>query len=76
MFGFLLQWPTLVTLIVFPILVTVYVRLARREEGEVRAEVGPQWDIYAARTPAFIPHRWGVRETGRRHRAGPATKFP
>ena len=58
MFGFLLQWPTLVTLAMFPILVTVYVRLARREEGEVRAEFGPKWDAYAARTPAFVPHRW------------------
>ena len=56
MFGFLLQWPTLVTLAMFPILVTVYARLARREEGEVRAEFGPDWDAYAARVPAFLPH--------------------
>jgi protein-S-isoprenylcysteine O-methyltransferase Ste14 len=55
MFGFLLQWPTLVTLVMFPILVTVYVRLARREEQEVRAEFGQTWDSYAARTPGFIP---------------------
>src|SRR3972149_5432180 len=32
MFGFLLQWPTILTLGMFPILVWVYVRLARREE--------------------------------------------
>jgi protein-S-isoprenylcysteine O-methyltransferase Ste14 len=55
MFGFLLQWPTLVTLVMFPILVVVYVRLARREEREVRAEFGEAWDRYAAETPAFIP---------------------
>lgn len=55
MFGFLLQWPTLVTVIMFPILVTVYVRLARREERDVRVEFGEAWDNYAARTPAFIP---------------------
>jgi Cu+-exporting ATPase len=55
MFGFLLQWPTLVTLAMFPILVVTYVRLARREEGEVRAEFGAAWDAYAAETPAFIP---------------------
>ncbi len=55
MFGFLLQWPTLITLIMFPILVAVYVRMARREESEVRAQFGPKWDEYAARTPAFIP---------------------
>ena len=34
MFGFLLQWPTILTLVMFPILVTMYVRLARREERE------------------------------------------
>jgi len=38
MLGFLLQWPTLVTLIMFPILVTMYVRLVRREEREVFSE--------------------------------------
>ena len=56
MFGFLLQWPTLPTLVMFPILVVVYVRLARREEREVRADFGEAWDRYAARTPGFIPH--------------------
>ena len=55
MFGFLLQWPTLVTLVMFPILVIVYVRLAHREEREVRQELGAVWAEYAARTPRFIP---------------------
>ena len=55
MFGFLLQWPTLPTLVMFPILVTVYVKLAHREEDDVRRELGPVWDEYAARTPGFIP---------------------
>lgn len=30
----------------------------RREEREVRVGVGPAWDEYAARTPAFLPHLW------------------
>jgi protein-S-isoprenylcysteine O-methyltransferase Ste14 len=55
MFGFLLQWPTLVTLVMFPILMTVYVRLAHREEREARARFGQAWDAYAATTPAFLP---------------------
>ncbi len=55
MFGFLLQWPTLVTLVMFPVLVTVYVKLARREERDVHAELGEVWETYAAQTPAFIP---------------------
>jgi len=57
MFGFLLQWPTVVTLVMFPILVITYMRLARREEADVRATFGAGWDAYANRTPRFIPHR-------------------
>src|SRR5512134_1545755 len=58
MFGFLLQWPTLITLVMFPILTITYVRLARREEAEVRAAFGSTWDDYARRTPRFIPDLW------------------
>jgi protein-S-isoprenylcysteine O-methyltransferase Ste14 len=56
MLGFLLQWPTLVTLMMFPILVTMYVKLAAREEREVVAEFGEQYRRYIDSTPAFIPH--------------------
>lgn len=55
MLGFLLQWPTLLTLFMFPILVTMYVRLARREEQEALAEFGEAYARYAAVTPAFFP---------------------
>ena len=55
MVGFLLQWPTLPTLVMFPILVVVYRRLAIREEREVRQHFGEEWDRYAAHTPRFIP---------------------
>lgn len=55
MFGFLLQWPTILTLLMFPVLVSMYVRLARREEQEVAKELGEQYARYAARTPAFFP---------------------
>jgi protein-S-isoprenylcysteine O-methyltransferase Ste14 len=53
--GFLFQWPTVLTLVMFPILVAMYVRLARREEREVRAEFGEAYARYAATTPEFIP---------------------
>ncbi|MDN0076713.1 isoprenylcysteine carboxylmethyltransferase family protein [Crenobacter sp. SG2303] len=56
MFGFLLQWPTLITLIMFPILVAVYARLAKREEAEIEARFGEAYRSYRKRTPAFIPH--------------------
>jgi protein-S-isoprenylcysteine O-methyltransferase Ste14 len=55
MIGFLLQWPTLPTLAIFPILVFVYRRLANAEEREIRARFGEAWDAYASRTPRFIP---------------------
>lgn len=55
MFGFLLQWPTLVTVVMFPILVTMYVLLAKREEAEAERAFGGAWRAYAARTPRFIP---------------------
>lgn len=60
MLGFLLQWPTLLTLAMFPVLVVMYVKLAAREEMEARATFGAQWDRYAAATPRFVP-RFGRR---------------
>ena len=57
MIGFLIQWPTIITLIMFPILVWMYVRLARREERESLAEFGEEYAAYEAKTPAFLPRR-------------------
>jgi protein-S-isoprenylcysteine O-methyltransferase Ste14 len=56
MFGFLLQWPTLLTLVMFPILLTMYVQLARREEREALAGFGEAYTRYMAAVPAFLPH--------------------
>lgn len=55
MFGFLVQWPTILTLAMFPALTYMYVRLARREEREVGREFGETYRRYAARVPAFLP---------------------
>ena len=57
MTGFLLQWPTLLTLAMFPVLVVMYVRLARAEERESIARFGDEYRRYMARVPAFFP-RW------------------
>ena len=57
MAGFLLQWPTIPTLLMFPVLLLVYRRLAIREESEVRARFARTWDDYAAHTPRFMPRR-------------------
>jgi protein-S-isoprenylcysteine O-methyltransferase Ste14 len=55
MLGFLLQWPTILTVVMFPILVFMYVKLARTEEREARSQFGAEYDTYAARVPAFFP---------------------
>jgi len=55
MVGFLFQWPTLLTLAMFPVLVWMYVRLARSEEAEVRRELGEAYERYAELVPAFVP---------------------
>ena len=60
MAGFLFQWPTLITLVMFPVLVFMYVRLARREEQDARAEFGEAYSHYEANTPAFFP-KFGVK---------------
>jgi methanethiol S-methyltransferase len=64
MFGFLLQWPTLVTLVMFPILLFMYMRLARAEEREVKAEFGDDYVRYAAKTPAFFPRFSSAKTIG------------
>ena len=56
MFGFLLQWPTLLTLLMFSVLVWMYVRLARQEEREALSVFGEAYARYAARTPAWFPN--------------------
>jgi protein-S-isoprenylcysteine O-methyltransferase Ste14 len=63
MFGFLLQWPTLLTLAMFPVLVVMYVRLARAEEREALAEFGAEYEEYMREVPAFVPRLAAV--TGR-----------
>jgi protein-S-isoprenylcysteine O-methyltransferase Ste14 len=61
MLGFLLQWPTLLTVLMLPVLVYMYVRLARREERDALARFGKQYEEYMVRVPAFFP-KFGSRE--------------
>ena len=55
MFGFLLMWPTLLTLAMFPVLVRMYARLAKSEEAEALAGFGEAYERYKRDTPAFFP---------------------
>lgn len=61
MAGFLLQWPTLVTLVMFPVLVAMYVHLAHREEQDSIAAFGDAYRQYMKNVPAFVP-RLGRRQ--------------
>ena len=60
MFGFLLQWPTILTLAMFPVLTVMYVKLARTEERVAIEEFGDQYRRYMADVPGFIPWRGGL----------------
>ena len=53
--AFNIQWPTLLTLAMAPVLIVMYVRQARREDGELSARFGSEYLRYAERVPAFIP---------------------
>jgi protein-S-isoprenylcysteine O-methyltransferase Ste14 len=54
--GWLLHWPTITTLVLWPILMGAYVWLARREEQDIEARFGDAYRHYASRTPRFFPH--------------------
>lgn len=71
--GFLLQWPTLLTLAMFPILVFMYWRLAKTEERDSLAAFGDSYAAYMRTTPAFIP-RLGAGRSARKPLASPTTK--
>ena len=55
--AFNIQWPTLPTLVMAPLLILAYVGLARREDRELSARFGEAFRTYAARTRAFLPSR-------------------
>lgn len=53
--GFLIQWPTVLTLIMAPILLFMYRQLARREEKQMIEQFGEAYERYRVRVNAFIP---------------------
>lgn len=72
MAGFLLQWPTLLTLLMFPVLVIVYLRLARKEERMMEAEFGEAYAAYRREVPGFVPRSGpGRAGTGQKLQEGP-----
>lgn len=57
LFAFLIMWPTILTILMFPVLVYMYLRLATKEEEKALIEFGELYLAYIRNTPAFWPFR-------------------
>jgi protein-S-isoprenylcysteine O-methyltransferase Ste14 len=53
--GWIIHWPSLVTLVLWPVLAGAYVWLAGQEEKQAVEEFGAAYLEYASRTKRFIP---------------------
>ena len=62
-FGFLVQWPTLITLLMSPVLIWRYIRLARLEEMEMRKQFGISYIRYQEHTPGFFPSVFIIKKS-------------
>ena len=67
MLGFLFQWPTVLTVLMFPVLVVMYWRLALREEREAEELFGGSYQKYAKRVPRFVPRLGGPKSHSDHH---------
>ncbi len=54
-FGMMAEWATLPLLILYPVIVYMYVRLAKREEKDMLVEFGDEYREYMKETKMFIP---------------------
>lgn len=61
LFGQLIHWPTLPTLVLFPFIVWLYYRLARKEEMTMLEKFGKEYERYMKQAPMFFPtsSNWG-----------------
>jgi len=57
LFGQLVHWPTLPTLLLFPFIVWLYYRLARKEEQDLLRKFGREYEVYMQQVPMFFPTR-------------------
>jgi protein-S-isoprenylcysteine O-methyltransferase Ste14 len=64
MIGMLIQWPTIITALMFPVLIYVYYRLSKREESEMLVQFGDEYRRYMEQAPMFIP-RWGGKHNAK-----------
>jgi protein-S-isoprenylcysteine O-methyltransferase Ste14 len=64
------HWPTIFSVILFPIIVIAYTMLAYKEERQMLERFGEQYRIYRERVPAFLPIRGGWRKLIERSQMG------
>jgi protein-S-isoprenylcysteine O-methyltransferase Ste14 len=55
--GQLIHWPTIPTLVLFPVIVWAYYRLARREEQQMLERFAGPYTVYRQQVPMFFPKR-------------------
>ncbi len=60
-FGQIVHWPTIVTVALFPVIVFVYVRLARKEEKQMLDRFGQAYQDYSKQVPMFLPHWTAIK---------------
>lgn len=56
------EWATLPLLIMWPLLMIIYYRLATKEESDMETEFGPQYVAYRRKTGMFLPRLWAARQ--------------
>ncbi len=64
MISMLIQWPTIITAAMFPVLIYVYYRLSKREEEEMIKAYGDEYRRYMEKTPMFMP-KWGGKHNAK-----------
>ena len=52
--AFIIQWPTLLTVIMWPILLIMYIRLAKKEEKEMEETFGEEYLEYKKKAPMLL----------------------
>jgi protein-S-isoprenylcysteine O-methyltransferase Ste14 len=60
-FGLLVHWATLPLLVMWPVIVFQYYRLAKREELELEKEFGERFKEYKEKVPMFLPKIFNLR---------------
>jgi len=53
--GMMFQWLTIPQLLMWPVILIIYIRLAKKEEGDMKKEFGMEYNVYKDETGMFFP---------------------